>query len=111
MSIMIYNYYWKKKRPNFNWKIFFNFFTEWNYFYPRMLNNAPEREHFCPTCSKSYRRSTALWRHRKYECGKNPRFQCPYCTFKSKQRGNSFLHIKLKHPGENVYALDLEPGN
>ncbi|KAK0096628.1 hypothetical protein PV326_004922 [Microctonus aethiopoides] len=84
----------------------------------------------CQRCGRVYSHTNNLSRHIKYECGKEPRFKCPYCDLRSKQRpntyrhirechpgqkvskqrGNSFLHIKLKHPGENVYALDLEAG-
>ncbi|XP_020290051.1 longitudinals lacking protein, isoforms A/B/D/L-like isoform X7 [Pseudomyrmex gracilis] len=66
--------------------------------------------HVCKTCGKVYKQRNALWRHFKYECGKSPRFQCPYCTYRSKQRSNLYSHVKHKHYGLKIHAIDLEEG-
>lgn len=67
-----------------------------------------EAVYVCKICrKKSYTQRTALWRHEKYECGKEPRFQCRYCSFKSKQRTNVYSHIRARHPGEEIYFFDL----
>ncbi|KAL0132400.1 hypothetical protein PUN28_000283 [Cardiocondyla obscurior] len=69
------------------------------------------QDHVCKNCGKIYKRRNALWRHLKYECGKNPRFQCPYCRYRTKQRSNMSSHIKHKHVGFKIYVIDLETGN
>ncbi|XP_029161831.1 longitudinals lacking protein, isoforms A/B/D/L isoform X11 [Nylanderia fulva] len=71
----------------------------------------PQQGHVCKNCGKIYKQRNALWRHFKYECGKSPRFQCPYCRYRTKQRSNMYSHIKHKHLGLKIYAIDLEAGN
>ncbi|XP_014607744.1 PREDICTED: longitudinals lacking protein, isoforms A/B/D/L-like isoform X33 [Polistes canadensis] len=63
--------------------------------------------HICKTCGKTYKQRTALWRHFTYECGKSPRFQCPYCRYRTKQRPNMYSHIKHRHYGLEIYVIDL----
>ena len=58
----------------------------------------------CPNCGKFYRYLRNMKNHVKLECGKDPRFQCPYCTHRSKQRGNLYQHIRTNHPGKKVYC-------
>jgi hypothetical protein len=36
-------------------------------------------------------------RHQRDECGKEPRFPCPYCPHKSKRRGRLWHHIARMH--------------
>lgn len=48
-------------------------------------------------CGLRYQHRTSLYKHKKYECGKEPQFQCPHCPHKSKLRGNLKTHIILKH--------------
>ncbi|XP_011266703.1 longitudinals lacking protein, isoforms A/B/D/L isoform X10 [Camponotus floridanus] len=71
----------------------------------------PQQGHVCKNCGKIYKQRNALWRHFKYECGKSPRFQCPYCRYRTKQRSNMYSHIKHKHLGLKIYAIDLEAKN
>jgi len=71
----------------------------------------PLRLHKCENCGKTYKQRNALWRHFKYECGKSPRFQCPYCRYRSKQRSNMYSHVKHRHRGLKIYAIDLEEKN
>ncbi|PSN32885.1 hypothetical protein C0J52_13333 [Blattella germanica] len=52
----------------------------------------------CPDCGKIYTWRTSLTRHRREECGKEPQFQCPYCTKKTKLKCNLRKHIKNCHP-------------
>ena len=65
----------------------------------------------CENCGRIYKQKNALWRHFKYECGKNPRFQCPYCRYRTKQRSNMYTHVKYRHIGQKIYAIDLESNN
>lgn len=52
---------------------------------------------FICTCGKSYLASTSLKAHQKWECGKDPSFQCPYCPYKSKQKSNMRTHVRTVH--------------
>ncbi|KAL0132427.1 hypothetical protein PUN28_000283 [Cardiocondyla obscurior] len=72
----------------------------------RHLQGDIER-HTCSRCSKSYIHAWHLKRHTKFECGQEPRVQCPYCSAKMKQRGHVYRHIRQCHRGQNVYVIDL----
>jgi hypothetical protein len=57
------------------------------------------RPHSCIHCGKRYRWKSTLRRHESVECGgKEAAHQCPYCTYKAKQRGNLGVHIRKHHP-------------
>ncbi|OXU32138.1 hypothetical protein TSAR_012267 [Trichomalopsis sarcophagae] len=62
----------------------------------------------CDICGKSYKWYSGLYRHKTYECGKLPRFQCPHCEYVAKQRPHVYSHIKSAHKNSAIYALDLE---
>ncbi|PSN32894.1 hypothetical protein C0J52_13316 [Blattella germanica] len=51
----------------------------------------------CKSCGKVYRWKRTLQYHVRFECGKEPKFQCPYCPLKSKRKGNIAAHIKYLH--------------
>lgn len=51
----------------------------------------------CDTCHRVYKRKHALVSHKKYECGKEPQFQCPHCLYKAKLKGTLKAHIAIKH--------------
>jgi len=58
-----------------------------------------ERPKFpCPRC---------LYYHSKFECGQSPRFNCPYCVYRTKHVSNVRAHVRRKHPGNKVYAIDV----
>jgi len=42
----------------------------------------------CSACGRHYVHQSSFVRHRNMECGKEPRFQCPYCPKKSKRKSN-----------------------
>ncbi|XP_076173387.1 uncharacterized protein LOC143149702 [Ptiloglossa arizonensis] len=63
--------------------------------------------HTCSRCSKSYIHAWHLKRHTKFECGQEPKVQCPYCAARMKQRGHVYRHIRQCHRGQNVYVIDL----
>ncbi|XP_026830805.1 longitudinals lacking protein, isoforms F/I/K/T-like [Ooceraea biroi] len=63
--------------------------------------------HTCTRCFKSYIHAWHLKRHMKFECGQEPRVQCPYCTIKMKQRGHVYRHIRQCHRGKKVFVIDL----
>ncbi|XP_050061549.1 longitudinals lacking protein-like isoform X5 [Aphis gossypii] len=51
----------------------------------------------CDNCSKSYRYKHGLWRHIRYECGKEPQFQCLFCPKMCKIKTNLTQHMRLRH--------------
>ncbi|XP_078043242.1 zinc finger protein 516-like [Augochlora pura] len=66
----------------------------------------------CPKCGRCFTVKGNMTRHLKYECGQAPRFQCPYCEFRSKQTSNVMSHIRTRHTGQRVYVVHLkESGN
>ncbi|XP_053966652.1 longitudinals lacking protein isoform X2 [Anastrepha ludens] len=65
---------------------------------PSNANEGPEAIYECRHCSKKYRWKSTLRRHENVECGgKEPSHQCPYCPYKSKQRGNLGVHVRKHH--------------
>lgn len=71
-------------------------------------NNSDDssRQFECRHCGKKYRWKSTLRRHENVECGgKAPSHQCPYCSYKAKQRGNLGVHIRKHHNNEwFIYA-------
>ncbi|KAL0822847.1 hypothetical protein ABMA28_004841 [Loxostege sticticalis] len=66
-------------------------------------NNSDDssRQFECRHCGKKYRWKSTLRRHENVECGgKAPSHQCPYCSYKAKQRGNLGVHIRKHHNNE-----------
>lgn len=51
----------------------------------------------CLQCLKKYSSRSALMRHLKYECYKEPQFPCPICNKRLTRQTSVQLHIKLKH--------------
>lgn len=71
----------------------------WMYGGLRMVTTRGRQRNFtCSVCLRSYCHRTHLHRHQRYECGKDPQFQCPHCPHKSKLKENLNRHIHYKHP-------------
>lgn len=51
----------------------------------------------CESCGRSYQSKGALTTHTKWECGKEPQFQCPHCIYKAKLKGSLKSHLVTKH--------------
>lgn len=51
----------------------------------------------CTTCSRTYIRKDSLQRHILWECGKEPKFQCPFCPQKCKRKSHHIRHIQRQH--------------
>ncbi|XP_076621328.1 uncharacterized protein LOC143341872 isoform X17 [Colletes latitarsis] len=64
------------------------------------------KDHVCPKCGKGYTVAKSLNRHLRYECGVAPRFKCPYCGNRGKQRAHVKDHIRRIHSGQRVYIID-----
>lgn len=66
----------------------------------------------CNKCHKTYSSPHTLRRHVRLECGQEPRFLCPYCPHRTKQRYNLMLHIGRTHRDSLQSAgvmLDKQP--
>lgn len=51
----------------------------------------------CPNCGKTYNWKNNLCRHISVECGKEPRLQCKYCTYKTKHKSSLINHMYTRH--------------
>ncbi|XP_015436095.1 PREDICTED: longitudinals lacking protein, isoforms A/B/D/L-like [Dufourea novaeangliae] len=58
------------------------------------LGTRDSSEYSCPRCGNAYLRLHSLNRHIKFECGVEPRFECPVCHKKSKHKHNLILHMR-----------------
>ncbi|XP_035728104.1 longitudinals lacking protein, isoforms A/B/D/L-like isoform X15 [Vespa mandarinia] len=76
----------------------------WN---KRIRASCYRKKFLCPKCPSSFGYKHDLNRHLSYECGQAPRFQCPHCCYRTKQRHNVYSHIRNKHKIPEVYAVDL----
>nr|XP_012150728.1 PREDICTED: longitudinals lacking protein, isoforms J/P/Q/S/Z-like isoform X3 [Megachile rotundata] len=63
--------------------------------------------HLCPKCGRSFNWRYNLQHHLKYACGQSPRFNCPYCPYRTKHTSNVRAHVRRKHPEREVYVIDL----
>ncbi|XP_073978163.1 uncharacterized protein isoform X1 [Rhodnius prolixus] len=67
----------------------------------------------CRDCDKKYKYPAGLYTHRKYECGKEPQFQCPHCSYKAKQKGRHECRNcgkNYKHRGTLTFHQKYECG-
>ncbi|KAM0727083.1 Longitudinals lacking protein, isoforms A/B/D/L [Formica fusca] len=55
---------------------------------------AGNRDYSCPRCGNAYTRPHSLNRHMRFECGVEPKFECPICHKKSKHKHNLVLHMR-----------------
>lgn len=56
------------------------------------------REGYFPCdCGKSYRHSTSLFSHKKFECGKNPQFSCHICPSRFFRKCHLKCHVARIH--------------
>lgn len=67
----------------------------------------------CPDCGRVYKLKSSLRNHQKWECGKEPQFQCPYCVYRAKQKMHIGRHMERMHKerffkveGDKVIALE-----
>ncbi|KAL0132412.1 hypothetical protein PUN28_000283 [Cardiocondyla obscurior] len=65
------------------------------------------RNYPCHKCGSAFTRKNNLYNHLKFQCGQLPRFNCPYCSYRTKHSSNVRSHIRRIHPNESVYVLDM----
>ncbi|KAI4482164.1 hypothetical protein M0802_013776 [Mischocyttarus mexicanus] len=70
-------------------------------------NNGIRKKFPCPNCPSAFGQKASLTRHLRYECGQEPRFQCPYCHHRSKKTSDVYSHIRRKHTEFKVFAIDI----
>ncbi|XP_074028797.1 uncharacterized protein [Leptinotarsa decemlineata] len=59
---------------------------------------SPDSQFACRHCGKRYKWKSTMRRHEQDECGdQEPKFQCPYCLYRAKQKGNLRVHIRKHH--------------
>ncbi|KAI5697687.1 hypothetical protein M8J76_000885 [Diaphorina citri] len=51
----------------------------------------------CDGCGKEYKARSSRDRHKKFECGRTPQYQCPHCPYRAKQKINLKTHVNIKH--------------
>ncbi|KAL6263983.1 hypothetical protein P5V15_004064 [Pogonomyrmex californicus] len=71
----------------------------------RSINKMESRNYVCPKCSQGYKNKRTLDTHLRIACGREPKFQCPYCDLKSKHPPNIYTHIRRKHKGEDLFLI------
>ena len=74
---------------------------------PRVHTDSPLA---CPRCSSVFTYKHNLNYHVKHLCGQEPRFQCPYCQYKTNWRKDVRKHTLSKHRGQRVDVLKLRWG-
>lgn len=66
----------------------------------------------CPKCTKTYRLKHSLTRHIRFECGKEPKYECRFCSRRFKHKYDLNVHFKSKHLNvpikKRTKALSLE---
>jgi len=51
----------------------------------------------CVDCGKVYKHQPTMYNHRKFECGKEPQFHCPYCAYKATRKTYLRSHMDNRH--------------
>lgn len=91
------------KSPDFSFSSsssFWNLPLSWD----SQLKSPMKSKLSCHMCTRSYSSKFTLWRHLKYECGKEPKFSCMFCPKKAYYRTEISRHMKKKH------GVDFSPG-
>ncbi|XP_076644878.1 uncharacterized protein LOC143354555 isoform X5 [Halictus rubicundus] len=67
----------------------------------------PRKKFYCPRCNSGYTRLSDMKTHCHFQCGKEPRYQCPYCTKKAKFSSNMYVHVRRMHKDQKLQIIDL----
>jgi DNA-directed RNA polymerase subunit RPC12/RpoP len=57
----------------------------------------PEKPFTCIRCGRRYKRKASLNSHLANECGKEPQFHCPQCSYRCKVKSNFLRHFRAYH--------------
>ncbi|KAL0132442.1 hypothetical protein PUN28_000287 [Cardiocondyla obscurior] len=71
---------------------------------PRVRNG---RSFACGNCNSVFSMKHNLQYHWRIECGQPPRYNCPYCAYRTKHPSNVRAHVRRKHPDNRVYVVDI----
>lgn len=63
---------------------------------PNELFNDESKLYHCH-CGREYKTKGSLNDHRRWECGKQPSFQCPYCIYCAKRKKHLRRHVITVH--------------
>lgn len=55
----------------------------------------------CLLCGRIYKHKGNLAKHKRYECGVEPRFACYLCSYRAKQKTALHSHLRNKHNWNN----------
>ncbi|KAL1517275.1 hypothetical protein ABEB36_001061 [Hypothenemus hampei] len=61
----------------------------------------------CDQCKRIYKYRNNLRRHLKYECNKEPAFNCPYCTYMCTRKYTLCRHVKRNHQSLNTDIVNF----
>lgn len=61
----------------------------------------------CGNCNSVFSMKHNLQYHWRIECGQPPRYNCPYCVYRTKHPSNVRAHVRRIHPGSRVYVVDI----
>lgn len=51
----------------------------------------------CMRCGRSYKFLPSLRNHQKLECGMEPQFACPHCSYRAKRKHHLDSHMRTQH--------------
>lgn len=60
----------------------------------------------CGDCGRNYKLKSSLRNHQKWECGKDPQFQCPLCAYRAKQKMHIIRHMGRMHKNQSLELVD-----
>ncbi|XP_074112546.1 longitudinals lacking protein, isoforms A/B/D/L-like isoform X2 [Cotesia typhae] len=65
-------------------------------------------KYYCPTanCKRSFKHKNQLQFHLRNQCGKPPRYKCPYCGYQSQWKQHARVHIQRVHPEQLPEVID-----
>ncbi|XP_024874922.1 myc-associated zinc finger protein-like [Temnothorax curvispinosus] len=69
--------------------------------------NQNARSYPCGNCNSVFSMKHNLQYHWRIECGQPPRYNCPYCAYRTKHPSNVRAHVRRIHPGNGVYVVDI----
>lgn len=61
------------------------------------FGRSEEKAEACSRCGRRYKLKSSLRNHIKWECGKEPQFQCPFCSYRAKQKMHVVRHVERMH--------------